>query len=151
MAGCWRVRGGISRFFCAKAARSRFAHGLRILPFRGEPITLRPRILTAADLRAQPETFDLIILSTKSYQLEGAMNDIAPAVVPDTMILPILNGMRQHDTLSARFGADHVLGGSVRIVSDLDPEGRILQMNPLDEMNYGELSGQQTPRILAVD
>ena len=132
-------------------ARQIRQQGLQILTHKGEHLTLHPPIVSANDLRRPHQPFDLIILSTKAYQLEGAMNDIAPAVGPQTMILPILNGMRQLDTLTARFGADQVLGGSVRIVSDLDPQGRILQMNPLDEMNYGELSNQQTPRILAVD
>ena len=126
-------------------------NGLQILPFRGDPITLFPRIVTAADLRAHPESFDLIVISTKAYQLDGALDDIAPAVGPDTMLLPILNGMRQFDILDARFGAARVLCGSVRIVSDLDERGRIVQMNALDQMNYGERSLERTPRILAVD
>ncbi len=126
-------------------------HGLQIVTHTGEHITVHPPTITAEELRQQHASFDLIVISTKAYQLEGAMEDIAPAVAPRTMLLPILNGMGQIDTLSARFGADCVLGGSVRIVSDLDKEGRIVQMNPLDEMNYGEVSGERTARILAVD
>ena len=95
------------------------------------------------------------MISTKAYQLAGAMEDIAPAVGPDTMLLPVLNGMRQLSLLDARFGAGRVLGGSVRIVSDLDVQGRIVQMNALDQMSYGERTGERTgdhaPRILAVD
>ena len=126
-------------------------HGLQLLPFRAEPLTLRPRVLTAAELRAHPETFDLIIISTKSYQLAGAMEDLAPAVGPATMLLPILNGMRQLDMLSERFGTERVLGGSVRIVSDLDEQGRVLVMATLDDFSYGELSRQRSDRICAVD
>ncbi len=125
--------------------------GLQILTHTGDQLTVHPPCLTAEDLYRPHQPFDLIVVSTKSYQLEAAMNDIAPAVGPETAILPILNGMRQIDALSTRFGASHVLGGTVRIVSDLDSEGRILQMSPLDEMNYGELTEERTPRILAVD
>ena len=125
--------------------------GLRILPHRADPITVHPAILTAADLRNSPQNFDLIVISTKAYQLESAMEDIAPAVGPDTMLLPILNGMRQLSILDTRFGASCVLGGSVRVMSDLDEEGRILQMSSLDQMSYGERSGARTPRILRVD
>ncbi len=126
-------------------------HGLQILPHRGDPITVHPKILTAADLRSNPQHFDLIIISTKAYQLEAALDDIAPAVGPGTMLLPILNGMRQLGILDARFGAEIVLGGTVRIVSDLDDKGRIHQLTALDQMSYGERSREQTPRILAVD
>ena len=125
-------------------------HGLQILTHKGEHLTLHPPIVTAGDLRRPHGPFDLIVLSTKAYQLEGAMHDIAPAVGPETMLLPILNGMKQLAILDARFGAQQVLGGSVRIVSDLDESGRIHQMNALDQMSYGERSGERTARILAV-
>lgn len=125
--------------------------GLEIVTHTGDRLHLTPQIVSAAELRTSGKPYDLIVISTKSYQLAAAMDDIAPAVGPDTMILPILNGMRQFSTLDQRFGPDKVLGGSVRIVSDLDAEGRVLQMNPLDEMNYGERSGERTARIEAVD
>ena len=48
------------------------------------------------------EPFDLILLAVKSYSLEEAMKQIAPAVGPTTIILPILNGMAHLDLLNAR-------------------------------------------------
>ena len=119
-----------------------------------ETFTVRPRVVTAAELREfGPGTspFELVVISTKSYGLEGAMEDIAPVVGPETMILPILNGMRQIAVLTERFGAERVLGGSVRIVSDMDADGRIHQKTALGELSYGELSGERTERVLAVE
>jgi 2-dehydropantoate 2-reductase len=145
------LRAGRDVTFLLRPSRAQHIreHGLTILPHEGDAITLHPPVLTAAELpKAAP--FDLIILSTKSYQLEAAMADIAPAVGPDTMVMPILNGMRQIEALTTRFGPGHILPGTVRIVSDLDAQGRILQLNPLDEMSYGEISRAHTPRILAV-
>ena len=55
--------------------------------------------------------FDLVLLSCKAYDLEAAMESLAPAVGPDTAILPLLNGMRHMDLLKARFGEGRVLGG----------------------------------------
>lgn len=127
------------------------ANGFEVLKYKGEHLTLHPEVVTAAELRNVGPAFDLIVISTKAYQLAGAMDDIAPAVGPETMILPILNGMAQLATLDKRFGPEHVLAGSVRVASDLDDKGRIHQMNALDEMSYGERSGQRTSRILAVD
>jgi 2-dehydropantoate 2-reductase len=121
-------------------------NGLEIISPLGNA-TLHPQILTADELRAQPRAFDLILLATKSYSLAQAIDDFAPAVGPDTAILPILNGMRQLDMLDARFGAEHVLGGSCRINGDLDAEGRILQLSPLGDLTFGERSGQHTARI----
>src|SRR4051812_23335131 len=56
--------------------------------------------------------FDVVILSCKAYDLDGAMEAVAPAVGPHTAVIPLLNGMRHLDALEARFGADRVLGGS---------------------------------------
>lgn len=131
----------------AEALRER---GLQILSPHGDT-TLRPALLTVDELRAQPQTFDLVVISTKSYQLAGALEDIAPAVGPETMVMPILNGMAQLAVLNERFGAEHILGGSVRIISDLDAAGRVHQMTKLGEWSYGEQNGERTERILAVD
>ncbi len=119
-----------------------------------ETFTVRPRVVTAAELREfgpGQSPYELVVISTKSYGLEGAMEDIAPVVGPETMILPILNGMRQVAVLTERFGAERVLGGSVRIVSDMDADGRIHQKTALGELSYGELSGERTERLLAVE
>ena len=126
------------------------AHGLELVSPHGD-VTVQPKILSADELRKRGDSFDLILISTKAYQLEAAMKDITPAVGPDTLLLPILNGMRQLTVLDGRFGAEHVLGGSVRIVSDLDEQGRVLQKTRLGELSYGERSGERTPRIEAVD
>lgn len=124
--------------------------GLEVFSPHGD-FTLKPSLITADELREQSTSFDLIIISTKSYQLENAMEDIAPVVGPTTMLLPILNGMRQHAVLDERFGAEKVLGGSVRIVADMDDDGRVHQKTKLGEISYGERSGERTPRIQAVN
>lgn len=134
----------------AKRAEQVRAHGLQIVSPLGD-VTVQIKVITAEELRARGEAYDLIVISTKAYQLEGAMHDIAPAVGPQTMLLPILNGMRQLSILGERFGAEHVLGGSVRIVADTDEDGRIHQKSKLGELSYGEQSGELTARIGAVD
>lgn len=132
-------------------ARQVREHGLEIVEFDGTRVRVEPRIVTAEELARSRERFDLIVISTKSYQLAGAMENIAPAVGERTTIMPILNGMAHFDALDARFGAERVLGGSVRVVSYLDAEGRVVLIATLDEWNYGERSRERTPRIVAVD
>lgn len=112
---------------------------------------VQPRVVTAKELQQTPAIFDLIVLTTKSYQLAQAMLDIAPALGPETMIMPILNGMAQLQTLNEHFGAARVLGGSVRIIADLDEAGCVHQMTKLGEWSYGEQNGARTQRIAVVD
>ncbi|MDR3669438.1 MAG: 2-dehydropantoate 2-reductase [Holophaga sp.] len=95
-------------------------------------------------------TFDLVLLSCKAYDLEGAIEGFAPAVGPETAILPLLNGMRHLDRLDERFGASRVLGGLCQISSALDPEGRILHLNTMHSLVFGERDGVRSARIQAV-
>jgi 2-dehydropantoate 2-reductase len=95
-------------------------------------------------------TFDLVLLSCKAYDLENAMQAFAPAVGPETMILPLLNGMAHLDRLSERFSADHVLGGQCLVSLDRDVSGAILHLNDTHRLSFGELNGKLTPRIQAV-
>ncbi len=127
--------------------------GLRIFDEYGD-LTLPPerlRLLTAQQLGAWRETFDLIVVSTKAYSLAAAMEDFAPAVGAETMVLPLLNGMRHLEALQARFGASAVLGGTTYIVADLDGEGAVHSMTALHDLNFGELDRRVTARIQALE
>jgi 2-dehydropantoate 2-reductase len=96
------------------------------------------------------QTFDLIVLSCKAYDLDAAMDSFAAAVGPKTVILPLLNGMAHLDRLAERFDIANVLGGQCLISLDRDASGAILHLNDTDQLSFGELSGALTPRILRV-
>ena len=123
------------------------SEGLRIVSPHGD-LTLQPRTITAKELDGP---FDIIFLSVKAQALDQAMDDMAPAVGPDTMIYPVLNGMRHIETLTRRFGEQPVLGGVCMVVTDLDEQGRIVQMNPVQKLIYGERNGEITSRIRLLD
>ena len=123
-------------------------HGLVIeSPAGGVVIQSPPTIL--AEKIGRP--FDLVLLSCKAYDLAAAMNSFAAAVGPGTMILPLLNGMRHLDLLSERFGRPHVLGGHCLIAVTRDPRGAIVHLNDSQTLSFGELDGQLSDRIRAVD
>jgi len=98
-----------------------------------------------ADALATP--YDLILLSCKAYDLDDAMASFAPAVGPDTAILPLLNGMRHLDALDARFGAAHILGGLCFISATRSPQGDIIHLNENHTLPYGERDGAHSSRI----
>jgi 2-dehydropantoate 2-reductase len=122
-------------------------HGLSIRSRFGDFHAPTPPLVTEERLA---ERFDLVLLSCKAYDLEGAMTSFARAVGPDTAILPTLNGMRHLDVLADRFGAQRVLGGQCVISATLDGEGGVVHLNDLHSMTFGELDGSRSPRIEAV-
>lgn len=95
--------------------------------------------------------YDVILLCCKAYDLDSAMDAIAPAIGPNSAILPVLNGIRHIDVLSERFGKQHVLGGLTAINAALMPDGAIQQSAVRINMNrVGELDGQKSSRCQVV-
>jgi 2-dehydropantoate 2-reductase len=122
------------------------AQGLQVKSPLGD-LTLQPKLVIAEDLSGP---FQLIFLSVKAYALEAAMKDFAPAVGPNSVILPVLNGMAHMARLEARFGRDALIGGACRIVVTLQ-DGVIRQLMALQQIGYGELDGAESERVRAVD
>ncbi len=126
----------------ARAAQLRRT-GLQVLGPHGD-FAVQPALVTAAALTTP---FDIVLVTVKAFALPSAMVDFAPAVGPDTMIVPVLNGMKHVDDLRARFGAARVVGGVCRVSTQLDAEGRVVQLTPMHELLYGELDGHASERI----
>lgn len=94
--------------------------------------------------------YDVVVVGCKAYDLDATMDSFAPAVGPDTVILPLLNGLGHIDRLVARFGEARVLGGLCMISATLDDEGRVQHLNDMHSLSYGERAGGRSPRIDAI-
>ncbi|MFO1079902.1 MAG: ketopantoate reductase family protein [Reyranellaceae bacterium] len=95
--------------------------------------------------------YDVVILACKAYDLDSAIEAIAPAVGPDTTIVPMLNGHAHFATLDARFGAARVAGGLARISGMLGPNGEILHSGA-SGVSFGERDGKPArPALGALD
>jgi 2-dehydropantoate 2-reductase len=135
--------------FLVRPARAQrlAATGLTIASPAGD-VTLRsPPTVLATELRTP---FDAVILSCKAYDLDGAIESFAPAVGPDTAVVPLLNGMRHLEALDARFGADRVLGGSCFISAKLDESGQISHVSDIHRLAFGERAGGRSRRVEAL-
>ena len=121
--------------------------GLVVKSRKGD-LALPPPPTVAADSIKAP--FDLVLVSCKAFDLAAAMDSFAPAVGPSTAILPLLNGMGHLDALAARFGKAAVMGGQCAISTVLDGEGRVLHLNDIHLLTFGELDGARSARAAAV-
>lgn len=136
--------------FLVRAARAEQLRrdGLNVLSPHGD-IKLKPRVMVVGEAT---EPFDVVILAVKAFGLLRAFDGFAPAVGPETMILPFLNGMRHIDMLIERFGDGPVLGGVCAVATTLDRHGRIIHLGGgLQAVTYGELDGARSARILTLD
>ena len=114
----------------------------------GQDLVIEPKLLVTGE---NDETYDVILVSVKAAGIDRAIEDFAPAVGPETLIMPFLNGMRHLDALDKRFGADRVLGGVVRVQTTVDSAGDILRLGPLEDMSYGARAGTSPKRLAELD
>jgi 2-dehydropantoate 2-reductase len=121
--------------------------GLQIISPHGDT-TLQPQLVTSGRIVAP---FDIVLLTVKAYSLNAALADLAPAVGPETMILPVLNGMQHVEVLSARFGQKTVVGCACKVAAIVDDQGRVVQLSALQDIAYGEMNGTLTERIKQLD
>jgi len=112
--------------------------GLKVSSPLGD-LHVTPKAVTKETLK---ESFDVIIVSCKAYDLGSAMESIAPAVGDQSVILPLLNGVAHVDTLVKRFGTERVLGGVALISVTLAPNGEVQHLNKLHRFVTGSRTAQ---------
>lgn len=122
-------------------------NGLIIRSPTGDAHISAPKLETIDTLN---ETFDLVLLGCKAYDLDDAIDSFAAAVGPQTAILPTLNGMAHVERLESRFGAEAVLGGACFISSTIGPDGAILHLNESHRITFGDRGGGMPARIQAI-
>ncbi len=110
------------------------AEGLRIKSPAGDSV-VHPKLVTADTLDGH---YDVVVLSCKAYDLESAMDAIAPAMGPDSAVLPILNGMAHYEALEQRFEPHRVLGGLCQIIATLGAEGEVRHIGMNATLVFGE-------------
>ena len=121
--------------------------GLVIKSPNGDVTLKNPPTVQADTLK---EKFDVVLLSCKAFDLDDAIKSFAPAVGPNTSIIPLLNGMLHLDTLDEKFGRDRVLGGLCAIAVTLDEKREVVQLQPMQSLNFGERDGEMTDRVRAI-
>jgi 2-dehydropantoate 2-reductase len=121
--------------------------GLRIISPSGD-FTVTPRLVEPGKINS---TFDVVLLAVKAFGLQQAMHDFAPAIGGKTMIVPFLNGLRHLESLTTQFGAEPVLGGVCLVATTIKEDGSIAQLDGIQSLSYGELTGDATTRVGKLD
>ena len=112
------------------------AHGLIVRSANGT-LTVHP---TAASDPCNLHKPDLIILSMKAYDLDGALAQIEPVMTDQTVILTLQNGVDVEDRILACFKRDCVVGGVAFIYSKIVQPG-VIEHYKRGSVAIGELAG----------
>ena len=109
-------------------------NGLKVIK-AGNEIICKPKIAT--NNPTEIGTADLIILCTKSYDIENAVQQLKPCIDKNTIILPLLNGVDSKEKIQNILPNNTILDGCVYIVSRLTQAGTIENTGTIQKLYFG--------------
>lgn len=118
--------------------------GLRVDSIHGDFTIEHPQ---ATDDPAEVGKVDAILLTVKAWQIPDAARTALPMIGPDTVVVPLENGIDAPDVLTPIVGPRHVAGGLCAIVSFIVEPGHIRHAAFDPMVMFGELDHGQTKRL----
>jgi 2-dehydropantoate 2-reductase len=143
--GAQLARNGEDVTFVARGSHLKAiqAHGLCVETPAGE-IVIQPAKATDDPMQVAP--VDVILLGVKAWQVEEAARNIRPMVGPQTLVVPLQNGVEAPSQLAVVLGAEHVLGGLCGTISWVVAPGRIRNIGTANFIKFGELDNRRSER-----
>jgi 2-dehydropantoate 2-reductase len=89
---------------------------------------------------------DLVLFAVKTYDLEEAGRAAVSLLDPQTVVLPLENGLDAPSLLGQLLGAERVLPGVTYISAAVAAPGLIRQVSGLRRVVFGEAGGPPSPR-----
>lgn len=92
----------------------REAH-VRAIRERGLEVTGRTQRTVDVDARTDADELDpadVVFLTVKAYQTAQALDDVEPAIGPNTFLATLQNGLGNVEQLARRVGESHAIGGT---------------------------------------
>jgi 2-dehydropantoate 2-reductase len=144
--GARLLAGGEQVVFLARGAQlaALATRGLLVTGASGE---LRLPHVTATADAAAVGTVDAVLVAVKSWQLPAAARGLAPLVGPETVVVPLLNGVDAADQLAAVLGPAPVAAGLCAIVAYLVAPGHVHHEAVEPRVVFGELAEGPSPRL----
>jgi len=118
--------------------------GLRIGGIWGDHHVTGLRTVTSCDQLAR-ETFELVMLSVKSYDTKQAIEEAVPLVAPKALVLSLQNGLGNVEIVADAVGVERTLGGMVIFGAHVDEPGRVTVTVYANEVKVGSPTGVVDP------
>lgn len=151
--------GGVGGYFGAKMAQAgldvRFVargehlqamlkHGLKVKSIHGDFQVVN---LKATDRIRDLKNPDVIILGVKAWQIKEIRDELKAIIHPESIIIPLQNGISAADELREVINGKNILGASCRIFSRISSPGVIEHFGVVPSIIYGELDKSDTSRL----
>ncbi|PYQ29844.1 MAG: 2-dehydropantoate 2-reductase [Acidobacteria bacterium] len=138
---------GVDTIFIARGATldALRTRGLRVESIDGD-FTLER--VNATEDPSSVGIVDAILVCVKAWQIPKAASRLAPMIGPDTIVVPMENGIDAPDVLAPIVGREHVLGGLCGIVSFVAEAGHIKHIAAEPFVMFGELDNRESDRAI---
>jgi len=103
--------------------------------------------VSATDEPGDLSPVDVIWFCVKTYDAEHAATQILPLIGPETMVLPVQNGVGTAEMLESMLGRGHVLGAVNLGGATLVSPGVVAAKGLRRELAVGELGGGRSARL----
>ncbi len=119
------------------------ARGLRVDSVNGDFVLER---VQATDDPAAIGAVDAVLVAVKAWQIPEAVAGIAPLLGPETIVVPLENGIDAPEVLQTLVDARHVAGGLCALVSFVVAPGHVRHAASEPVIMFGELDHRRSER-----
>jgi 2-dehydropantoate 2-reductase len=120
--------------------------GLTITGIWGEYIFTRLAAFTSVEQIPEHASFDLIMITTKSYDTASAVREVLPFVKEGTAVMSMQNGIGNEEIIASVVGRQNTMGGMAIFGARLLEPGCAEVTVYASECLVGDLEGGATPR-----
>lgn len=140
------AQAGIDTTFIARGAtlQALRERGLRVDSIQGDFALER---VQATDDPSSAGPVDAILLTVKAWHIPEVAQSLGPMLGPETMVVPLENGIDAPDVLLPIVGRQHVVGGLCAIVSFIVAPGHIRHAAGEPMVMFGELDNERSERV----
>ena len=120
-------------------------YGLRVHSVLFGDFAAHPKL--ASDKAEDFGVMDAVIVSCKGYSLADACKAITPMVGPETVVIPLLNGVMVSDTMRPLLPKCSLADGTINVFSRLEKPGYIVHSTNMCSITFGMKDGS-VPTVL---
>ena len=89
---------------------------------------------------------DVVLLTTKSFDTENAMQELQPLIADDSVVISLQNGIGNEEIIARYVGKERTMGGTVITGFEMPKHGEVEVTVSAATTKIGELNNEITPR-----